>query len=352
MAKTANEIFRDWLLRHSHYLGRVENGAIREMVAPYQRARQEIYDRLADQAKWTGRTREWRIARLNAQLAEVEGALQAAALDSAGSLQQTLRELAYTEADLQAAMLAGPFGRVGVDIVSLPYAQIEQILDEPLIYQYRGMTPADSMLWGNKKAVDAMRQELTQAVISGEDMARASKRLVNPLTATMKGVAYEQIARRATIIARSEIMHVSNSVSRRVFNENQDVMKGCMYTATLDRRTCLICASDDGRFFPYKDGIDHEGPLLPRHPLCRCCYSPVTKSWTELGADAKTQTGKDYFSGKRPEVITYSDWLKKQPDDVLKEILGPARMKLWKEGKITLSKMATDKKVIAVKDLK
>ena len=159
------------------------------------------------------------------------------------------------------------------------------------------------------------------------------------------------------MIARSEIQNVSNQVARGIYKENQDVLNGVQYSAALDRRTCLICASDDGRYFPFaKDGGDHAGPILPRHPLCRCVYVPVTKSWRQLEKAEKLKPGvsldkKGAFTGKVLDTITYNQWLKTLSKREQIDILGPGRYKLWSEGRITVSQMAKDNKIYTIKEL-
>ncbi|RLB09951.1 MAG: hypothetical protein DRG39_07000, partial [Deltaproteobacteria bacterium] len=319
------------------------------MLVPYTRAKEEILYRLSEAEKWTGHTKDFRIARLNAQLAEIEGVLSACAAEAGGTLQKTLNDLALSESETYHAVLADKFAPIGINIMRLPYAQIDWILRNPLIYQYRKMDIGEDLLWNNKAAVDLMRTQLTQSIISGEDMARAARRLVKPGAAY--GLAEQLIRDRAETIVRSEIQHVSNEVARGVFEQNQDVLKGVMYTATLDRRTCLICAADDGRVFRFKDG-GVNAPPLPRHPRRRCCYSPVTKSWKELGADVvENPMWKSYFTGEVYKPITYEAWLKSLDPEDAKDILGAKRYQMWVEGKVKLAQMATQHRVLTVREL-
>ncbi|MBU0694603.1 MAG: hypothetical protein KKC11_08075, partial [Candidatus Omnitrophica bacterium] len=89
------EEFRKFLMRRSSYLYSFENGAIRQMVEPYQRARAVIKESLdVLMAKTSGFTREWRIQRLEQQIKEIDGMLVAAQLESAGTLESNIREFA------------------------------------------------------------------------------------------------------------------------------------------------------------------------------------------------------------------------------------------------------------------
>ncbi|MFH1760648.1 MAG: hypothetical protein ABIA63_06065, partial [bacterium] len=158
-----------------------------------------------------------------------------------------------------------------------------------------------------------------------------------------------------TMVARSEIQHVSNSVNRGIYAANQDVLKGVIFAATLDNRTCVQCASLDTQYYGFTaKGGDHNGPQLPLHVHCRCCYIPITKTWKELGSKIPEHiTGKSKapFMGNVLPRQSYDDWLKKQPVEFQQDILGPARYKLWKNGDIKLKQMATTKRVLRIDEL-
>ena len=354
--------FADFLLRHQHYLHRVENGTIQAMEAPYKKAKAEIYNKLIKlqesplQPGGIPAVREWRLARLNAQLAEIDNVLGVARADSVGALQAVLPEVANVENMAYTKMLATQFEKIGIDIVGLPYDQINFILEHPLIYQYRGLSIPEASFFNDQKFVSTIRRDLTQSIIQGEDMARAVRRLgVNPEVAGLTGLMGKELKGYLTMVARSEIQHVSNSVNRGIYAANQDVLKGVIFAATLDNRTCVQCASLDTQYYGFTaKGGDHKGPQLPLHVHCRCCYIPVTKTWKELGSKIPEHiTGKSKapFMGNVLPRQSYEQWLLKQTDEFQKDVLGPARYKLWKKGEFPLKKMATTKKVLTVDEL-
>jgi hypothetical protein len=49
-----------------------------------------------------------------------------------------------------------------------------------------------------------------------------------------------------------------------IYKENESIFDGYQYLATLDTRTCLVCAADDGKIFKSLD----EAPKLPAHHNC------------------------------------------------------------------------------------
>lgn len=350
-----NETWRDFLLKHYSYLRRYENGVIAQMITPYLQARNEIFSKLIKlEETATGYTADFRIQRLRQQLMDVEGFLNAASLDASKKLERELSDLTLSERETYYEMLAKQYGPINLDISSIPYREVDQILREPLIYQNRGIGIRDSMLWNSKEAVDRIRTDLTQSIIQGEDMARAARRLVGG-GQLLSGEVGNLLVNRAKIIARSEIMNVSNEVSRRTFRRNKDVLKGVIYVATLDRRTCLVCAGADGGVFYYGDSDDYGGPRLPRHPFCRCLYSPISYSWQEL-ADRTgvrlSEKEKKNFIGAEPKSIKYEDWIKGLSKKEQIDILGKQRYDLWSSGKIKIKDMAKDGKILTLEQLR
>jgi len=361
---SVNNEFRDYLLRRSHYLYRFENGAIRDMLGPMRRAENEMNRKLMElTTTGTGYTKEWRIQRLNQQIAESQALWQAANFDAAGVLQERMYETALAEGASLERMLSAQYGKIGADIKGLPFLHIDYIINNPLLAEDIGSKLARA----SDSALNRVRGELTQSIIQGEDIAKATNRLVpivgqsftNPAyapTRLIQGSLPRTIKDRAEMIARSEILYTSNQVARNIYQNNTDVLQGVMYTATLDRRTCLICATSDGKIYKFKDGEDHNGPLLPRHPRCRCTYSPLTKSWAQLEKENQVKPGvsqktKGGFVNTAPDVVTYGQWLKTQPAEVVKDILGPTRYKMWSAGELQLSEMATSKRIYSLAEL-
>lgn len=356
MSKKIERDVRDFLFRQNHYLQRVENNTLKELMVPYAQAKKDIYESVMKlESSGAGYTLDWRIAQAQAKMTEIDEVLNQISANNAGYFNSVRSEVANITSESMESFLSGKFGQVGIGISPLPYRQIDFILSNPL----RGESIGSKFLWANADAVRAMRGELVQSIIQGEDIAKATKRIVGPLTTTkiFEGVGYSKIYDRANIIARTEIQHVSNSVARGIFFENQDVLKGVMFSAALDNRTCYQCAALDGMQYDYKDGAnDHDGPQIPLHPRCRCVYVPITKSWSELEGRAPEKDSKNMFveDSAMPLKITYESWLRKQNETdpkMVKDFLGPARYKLWDSGKITMNQMANQKKIFTLAEL-
>jgi SPP1 gp7 family putative phage head morphogenesis protein len=340
---------RDWLLRNSHHTHRFENNVIREMMRHYAVARDEIMTAIRHGTEgWGGYTRGFRLDRLKGMVSEIESAMEFANVGATSTLDESLKAFGITQAEGLGGEMTRHFPpHLGIGLIDVPLSHVFEIVGEPML----GETFGERMLWNNQQNVRKIRDRLTQSVIQGEDMGQASRRLFGS-GKWMTGVIGKDARMRAEMIARTEIQRVSNAVTRKIYEENQDVVKGIQYIATLDRRTCIICGSDDGQVWYYNKDIAN-APTVPRHPRCRCTYSPVTKSWKELGINRSelppgTRASMD---GQVLDVITYGQWFKTQPTSFQLDHLGPTRYRLWKQGKLELGQMVESNRILNIDQL-
>lgn len=127
---------------------------------------------------------------------------------------------------------------------------------------------------------------------------------------------------RAETIMRTESQRVYRATANATYQANAEVLSSWVWTAHLDSRTCPCCVVMDGTEHPI-------GSVMDGHPRCRCVMVPRTKTWEQLGIG----TGAP---DTRPPVRSGKAWLEAQPDDVQRELLGPAKFKAWKSGQISL----------------
>lgn len=182
---------------------------------------------------------------------------------------------------------------------------------------------------------------ILHAVAFGEDMKQAARRVQQ---------AMDVGKTQALAIARTGIQKAAADTADAFHRENSDIFRGVMYTATLDTRTCPVCGPDDGKVYahePKSGERPFDGkPEIPRHPNCRCTYVPVTKTWRDLGVDvddtAASSAERASMDGQVPASTDYDSWLKGQPANIQRSILGPERYALWKSGKISLADFSVD----------
>lgn len=176
---------------------------------------------------------------------------------------------------------------------------------------------------GQSKVVRAF----TQGITRGDS--------TDKIAGSMKQV-YRQIDGNIEGIVRTAANHVNSQVRAETFKANSDIIEEEVWVATLDSRTTLLCASLDGKRFPVG-----QGRQPPAHFGCRSIRVPVIKGWKDLGLKDPPPAVRASMDGTVPAKTTYQDWLSKKSASFQDRVLGPARGKLFREDKLSLSEMVS-----------
>jgi SPP1 gp7 family putative phage head morphogenesis protein len=100
------------------------------------------------------------------------------------------------------------------------------------------------------------------------------------------------------------------------------------FIATLDLRTTIQCASQDGRIYPVG-----EGPMPPLHIGCRSVAVPA-------GSPNEEPIGKRAaLGGQVPAETYYEEWLVAQTVAEQNLVLGKTKAEAWRSGKLSLRDM-------------
>lgn len=144
--------------------------------------------------------------------------------------------------------------------------------------------------------------------------------------------------RDAETVTRTAISITNAAARDQTFIENEDVLDGVEWIATLDDRTDVECMVLHGNVYPI-----NEGPRPPLHYNCRCTIVPVVKSWKDMGLGKGRVTKEQMASmdGQVSKPEDYDQWLKSQPADVQDEALGPVRAQLYRDEKLSLDDMVS-----------
>jgi len=171
---------------------------------------------------------------------------------------------------------------------------------------------------------------------------------------------------RALCISRTEVLRSYRTASIQSYRENEDVVDGWIWMASLSPRTCAACLAMSGSFHPVSEEFGS-------HPNCRCSPVPHTRTLGEIADDAETGRRGDGESGRSaasgvsggkgegppgPPILGGGNaasefagvpetraavgvpdgkaWFAKQPADVQIRILGKAKYAAYKAGLISL----------------
>jgi SPP1 gp7 family putative phage head morphogenesis protein len=174
-----------------------------------------------------------------------------------------------------------------------------------------------------------VRQAIQAGVIEGKttpSIAREIRQMVN-----------NRSRRQAEAVVRTATNHIASTARAAVTERNADIFEGERYTATLDGRTTIFCASQDGKIYPV--GV---GPQPPSHFSCRSVRVPLVKQEFRVPGFEYQRASMD---GPVDGRTTYQSWLKRQDPDFQNEVLGVERAELFRSGRVTLDRFVDDQGV-------
>jgi SPP1 gp7 family putative phage head morphogenesis protein len=314
--------------------GRYASKTVRDIIGLLNQADADILRKIAaTDAPFTK-------ARLAALLKEIR-TVTSEIYDNAGTeLKQQMLDFAGVRADQTAALIATQLP-VNYNIIQATAEQLKAIVDVAPVT----VGPDKKLLLeeifaslSNGKE-EAIRGAIRLGLVQGETVDEMVRRIKGTKAAQYKDGLLEVHRRHAESIVRTVTNHVSNQAMQATFKNNADVVKGWVFTATLDSRVSLTCSSLSGTVWPIG-----EGPVPPRHPNCRSIAVPELKTWREMGFDmdempAGMRSSKD---GLVSSDISFSDWLKGQDKGTQVDILGKTRAELFRSGKMTIDRFADD----------
>ena len=342
-SKNFNDAVQDRIIRHSFYIesykGKQAKDAIEfiddqilntleaNLALRYERIKAVGFDRGVETTR-----------RLERQIAELT-----AVIDKYDQLQRNLQlelfDFGYNELDWTVQMMNNEAG-INLNMTTPAAEQIRQaIIGKP----FTGETLEGWFTSLKQSARDRFTREINRGVVEG--------RTTDQIIRAIRYEGYMDTTRRQTAtVVRTAINHTANETRMQLFKQNEDIIKGYKWVATLDSRTSAICASRDGRIYQ-PDRV----PALPAHPNCRSAITAITKSYRELGVptDEIPRTTRSSMNGQVPEDLTYSDWLKNQPTSVQNDALGVTKAKLFRKGEFKISQFVSRRgKELSLADLR
>lgn len=153
-------------------------------------------------------------------------------------------------------------------------------------------------IWANKQAlVNSVNTQLTQTIMRGAAPDKAIKAIAGRFK-----VSRSQAGR----LVMTETAAFANMARKDCFTDLG--VKKYVIVETLDKETCSLCGSLDGKVYPmseYKVGVT----APPFHPWCRGTTAPYYEDMENLGDRfARDDEGKRYTV---PKDMTYKEWERK-----------------------------------------
>lgn len=302
----------DAILRHRHWLLRAENAVARELLGPLTAAERTLLMELArldpDAPLSAAGVRV--IDRFRRRIEEI---MRIGQTDMVLTGFRRFGELAETEIRVQAAI----FARHGLGTLDFSGVDPRMIVDQPL--GGRRWVGRMDLMWRDLDV--GIKRDLAAGLALGENPNVTARRFRERLNGNK---------RRAVLIARSEMQRVSNRTAIETYGRHSDIISGIQWIATLDDRTCMICAPLDGEVFQV-GSLPGGGP--PAHPGCRCAVGPILRGEAPPGQ------------------IFYRDWFAGQDAGFQRSWLGERRFELFQAGKVNIDSFSRDLRVLPIAEL-
>lgn len=330
------------ILRHRHFLLRAENSVVRDTVEALREVEGNIAETLGSVAADAGvdDVGGFRQQRLTELQRRIQAMLGSTRTDTVTALREGMERVIGRELEIQGNILQRSLPEnIDVDLIGPDVERVRRLVEQPV----GGSVWTERVGANFTELGEQVNRSLVQSFTLGEGIGAAQRRLRRQVEKL--GV------QRATLIARSEIQRAANDAAMNLYERNKSVIKGVQWVATLDSRTCIICASLDGQ--TWNIGESHPRPVTGSHPACRCFMTPVTRSFEELGlnADEFPASTRASMDGQVPGSVSYQSWLDDQPASFQRDVLGASRFERFKDGDLELDQMVRDQRTIPVNEL-
>jgi SPP1 gp7 family putative phage head morphogenesis protein len=245
---------------------------------------------------------------------------------------QRARVALLAEAHNLAALELRWLGKVGGDVLGAEFRTPAPSLVESAISR-TPMLGRQFGEWFSDWVPRATEAKVVARVRAGMLAGETTPQIVRSLQGTgAAGYADGKLAesRRAiATIVRTTMTHTATVARDETFRENDDVVEHVGWIATLDLRTCPICAVLDGKTWPTNDAH----PVPPNHPGCRCSLvpriGPVVGKRAALGGPVDART-------------TYPAWLRAQSPADQDLVIGKAKAAAWRAGDLRFEQVVND----------
>lgn len=192
-------------------------------------------------------------------------------------------------------------------------------LDAAAIEALTGALDETSPLWTQTLARfgDEAARNIGNTLVTGLAAGWNPKRMAREMTNAW-GVPLTDALR----IARTETLRAYRAATLATYRQNPHIIRGWIWTAALDARTCMACVALHGTRFGPEESLDD-------HPNGRCTAVPETVSWRDLGIDLD-----------EPEWIPRPGdgerWFEGLDEATQRAMMGPSKFAAWQDGAITL----------------
>jgi hypothetical protein len=181
------------------------------------------------------------------------------------------------------------------------------------------------------------------AVRTGYLTGQTSKQIVKTVIGTAGTGIVSTLRKSLEANTRTILQSFADVARRESFRENEELFSGYKILATLDLRTCLVCASFEDKKYKTLNNV----PMLPIHTNCRCVIIPIIRGYSDVQYEGERAA----IDGTENGNVTYEEWFDKQSDERKLDILGRTRYDMYKNGD-KIKDFVSGNKVLTLDELK
>lgn len=319
---SSNQHLLDAVTRHQVFIQRYAGSEVKKAHGYLRGMLKRI------RAEMANANTEFQRGRLVMLANHIERIISEASQDYAQQLALALDDFAEYEGEFALKLLEGA---VTVNTVAPAPAQVIAALTKKPMILIQGKGEARLTLDELVKVFsDAQARQVAQVVKDGAIMGET----VDQMTRKISELVNTRGKREIEAVVRTAVNHIGTEARSATYDANADILAGEKYTATLDSRTTVNCASLDGKVYPLG-----KGPTPPLHYNCRSVRTPVVKDEFQIPGIKGKRASMD---GPVDSRTTYNSWLKRQPAGFQDEVLGAERGALFRRGGLSLSKFTDD----------
>ena len=338
-----NERVEQELTKHDLDLVRYQNGQIKDAFSTINNLQIEIGAEIKRAEPRSKRDLEQLLDRVNEAIDRTYAAM---ALESIGSL----GEFAVAESQAVSTISSRVF-RAPIAPNILPKSVALEIVETTL-------APNDSLGTSIRDRWDRQRDGTKSNVRDGLNYAVQNDQTLDDMLRIIRGNRALQFrdgvmatsTRGAEMIGRTATDAVTNSARLATYKRNGDTIRGIQANAVLDSRTSVLCRTRNGFAWHMDSGRPFRGTPIhfpgppPWHFNCRTTLSPIFKSLEALQSvldpelnEEIVKRGEEFpIDGKPAPIPSFQSTFDQMTDAERRRILGPGRLRLYNDGKITL----------------
>jgi SPP1 gp7 family putative phage head morphogenesis protein len=341
-----SDILSDKILRNVIFLEARAKGIHEDLIKELSEVFRKLTDELSEYEEIRSKKHLKRL------LAELEGTLQEVYGQWGDTLSEEVKQAVEIAIDRENKVFVKEFEVDELDFYQLPLEKLEKIIAKPIA----GGMLAEWVDRFSSEQTTVIRKVLFSSITEGIGGEEAARRLRKE---GVLGLNRHQ----ADVIGRTAILQASAEAREDMMQEYEKYIPAYRYVATLDSRTCLICAPTDGKTSKRRGDL----PNVPRHPRCRCTITPWNKKFIDdddtrpsVIHSQRTVNHRDGSKSTKFKVrdvkqvkinTTYVQWFETLSKTNQRNILGQTRFELYQSGKFQIKEYATPNRIKSIKEL-